>query len=117
MQSTELTVDQFFETYQLTNAVLILKKPHFEQKEMIKEQKDSTVIRKDKGGKNGLNKRDRFNKVSTADLEKSKKTKAQIEQFLETYPNMQAIYKDSKLDNKRNKKQLENITGTGSRSF
>lgn len=65
-------VNQFFETFQLINAVLILKKPHFKQEEMIKQQKESTMVRQDKGGKGGVGKRDRKKNNSNDDNELSK---------------------------------------------
>lgn len=51
-----MTVDKFFETFLFTKAVLILMKPILTQEVMIKEQKESVIIRQEKNAKLNIRK-------------------------------------------------------------
>jgi hypothetical protein len=52
----EMTVNKFYETFLFTKAVLILMKPILEQEVMIKEQRESVVIRQEKNAKHNIRK-------------------------------------------------------------
>ena len=50
-----MTVDEFFETFLFTKAILILMKPILAQKMLIREQKQSIIIRRDNQNKQFAN--------------------------------------------------------------
>lgn len=54
MDREDLTVDKFFETFLLTKSILILMKPVLNQRNLLKEQKDSTLIKYEKNVKHEI---------------------------------------------------------------
>lgn len=90
----QMTVNKFMQINQFTTAVLLLKKPHKEQKIIISWQKEATQIMNSNKEKDGMNRRDRINQFG--DIKVDSKSKEQEESFFKLYPNMKHLLADTR---------------------